>query len=189
MNELHKQFLASDDWAKMLETDLLPWILEAGDLGDDVLEIGPGPGRTTDPLRDRVPRVTAVELDDELAATLTERLQGTNVAVVHADATKSGLPSSRFSSAASFSMLHHMPEPQLHDALFAEVHRMLRPGGRFFVADAVDHEAIREFHVDDTFVPVDPATLGPRLEAAGFASSEIEVTEYEVRFKATKAAQ
>ena len=44
MNETHLQFLASPEWAKMLETDLLPWILEAGDLGDDVLEIGPGPG-------------------------------------------------------------------------------------------------------------------------------------------------
>jgi len=51
MNELHLQFLGSPDWAKMLEVDLLPWIEGAGDLGDDVLEIGPGPGLTTDLLR------------------------------------------------------------------------------------------------------------------------------------------
>ena len=187
MNKAHLEFLASPDWAKMLETDLLPWILEAGDLGDDVLEIGPGPGLTTDLLRERVPRVTAVELDDDLAAKLTERLKGTNVAVVHADATTSGLPNDRFSTATCFSMLHHMPEPALQDDLFAEVHRVLRPGGRFFGTDAVDHEMIRGFHTDDIFVPVDPNTLGTRLHAAGFAATDIATSEYEVRFKAVKA--
>jgi SAM-dependent methyltransferase len=188
MNELHLQFLASDDWKKMLETDLLPWIVAAGDLGDEVLEIGPGPGLTTDLLRVRAPHVTAVEIDDELAPKLTARLAGTNVDVVHADATDSGLPSDRFSTATCFSMLHHMPESQLHDALFAEVHRMLRPGGRFFGADAVDNEMIRSFHEDDTFVPADPDTLADRLRAAGFADADVTTTEYELRWMATKAA-
>ena len=187
MNELHRQFLASDDWKKILETDLLPWIDAAGDLGDDVLEIGPGPGLTTDLLRVRVPRVTAVELDDDLAAKLTTRLAGMNVDVVHSDATKSGLASDRFSTATCFSMLHHMPEPQLQDALFAEVHRMLRPGGRFVGTDAVDSDMIRSFHEDDIFVPADPATLGARLQAAGFADADVTSTEYELRWQATKA--
>src|SRR3954470_5119324 len=109
MNELHKQFLASDDWAKMLETDLLPWILEAGDLGDDVLEVGPGPGRTTDLLRDRVPRLTAIELDEPLAAQLEARLEGTNVPVVFGDATAGRFEPDRFSAVTCFSVLHHMP--------------------------------------------------------------------------------
>jgi SAM-dependent methyltransferase len=187
MNKAHLEFLASSDWAKILETDLLPWILDAGDLGDDVLEIGPGPGLTTDLLRERVPRVTAVELDDDLAAKLTGRLKGTNVEVVHADATTSGLRSDRFSTATCFSMLHHMPEPVLQDDLFAEVHRLLRPSGRFFGTDAVDHEMIRGFHTDDIFVPVDPNTLGTRLHGAGFAATDIAASEYEVRFRATKA--
>jgi SAM-dependent methyltransferase len=172
----------------MLETDLLPWILDAGDLGDDVLEIGPGPGLTTDLLRERVARVTAVELDDDLAARLAERLAGTNVEVVHADATASGLPADRFSTATCFSMLHHMPASRLQDRLFGEVHRMLRPGGRFFGTDAVENDMIREFHVDDIFVPVDPNTLGSRLEAAGFATTDIAAGEYEVRFAASRAS-
>jgi SAM-dependent methyltransferase len=131
--------------------------------------------------------VTAVELDDELASALADRLQGTNVDVVHCDATKTDLASERFSTATCFSMLHHMPEPALQDELFAEVHRMLRRGGRFFATDAVDHEMIRGFHEDDIFVPVDPATLGSRLAAAGFATTEIQTTEYEVRFRAEKS--
>ena len=50
MNDAHLQFLASPEWAQMLETELLPWLLESADLGDDVLEVGPGPGLTTDQL-------------------------------------------------------------------------------------------------------------------------------------------
>ena len=36
MNEGHLKFLASPEWAQMLETDLLPWALGVADLGDDV---------------------------------------------------------------------------------------------------------------------------------------------------------
>ena len=186
MNEMHLEFLASDGWAKMLETDLLPWIDASGDLGDDVLEIGPGPGLTTDILRARVPHVTALELDDDLAAKLAERLAGTNVEVVRGDATKSSLKSDRFTTATCFSMLHHMPEVKMQDDLFAEVHRVLRPGGQFVGVDALDSEGMRAGHVDDTFVPVDPDTLGSRLEAAGFNKTEIDIGDYQFRFRTRK---
>src|SRR5947209_130052 len=131
VNETHLVFLASPEWAQMLETDLLPWVDAAGDLGDDVLEIGPGPGLTTDLLRQRVPRLTAVEVDRSLADPLRERLAGTDVDVVCADATATGFASGRFSAATCFSMLHHMPSPNHQDRLFAEVHRVLRSGGIF----------------------------------------------------------
>ena len=186
MNEMHLEFLASPDWARMLETDLLPWIVESGDLGDDVLEIGPGPGLTTDLLRARVPRVTALELDDDLAAQLDERLTGTNVKVVHGDATKSALPSDRFTTATCFSMLHHMPEARMQDELFAEVQRVLRPGGQFVGVDALDSDGMRAGHINDTFVPVDPDTLGSRLAAAGFESTEIDIGDYQFRFRTRK---
>src|SRR5687768_13415595 len=120
----------------MLETELLPWILAVAPLGDDVLEVGPGPGLTTDLLRRMAGRVTAVEIDDALAAALSARLRGTNVEVVHADASASGLPGDRFSAAACFSMLHHVPSPGMQEAVFAEVHRVLRPGGVFLASDS-----------------------------------------------------
>src|SRR5438270_7348248 len=115
MNDAHLQFLASPEWAQMLETELLPWLLESADLGDDVLEVGPGPGLTTDLLRQRVLKVTAVELDKQLATALAARLSGTNVDVVHADAADSGLPANRFSAATCFTMLHHVESPELQD--------------------------------------------------------------------------
>ncbi|MHB8680693.1 MAG: class I SAM-dependent methyltransferase [Acidimicrobiales bacterium] len=186
MNEFHLQFLSSPDWARMLETDLLPWLESVGDLGDEVLEVGPGPGLTTDILRARVPAVTAVEIDGTLATALGARLAGTNVEVRQGDATDTGLESDRFSAVTCFSMLHHMPEPALQDALFREVQRVLRPGGLFVGTDSLDNEWIRAGHVDDVFVPVDPATLPDRLEAVGLVDVGISTDEMHVRFHARK---
>ena len=186
MNESHLTFLASPEWAQMLRDDLLPWLGSLGDLGDDLLEIGPGPGLTTDLLKDRASRVTAVELDEDLARSLSARLAGTNVTVINTDATMTGLDADRFSAAACFSMLHHVPSAEMQDRVFAEVHRVLAPGGIFATVDALDLEGIRVGHADDTFVPVDPETLGARLEAAGFSDPVVDVGAYQFRAHAVK---
>ena len=182
MNDGHLQFLASPEWARMLETDLLPWVDAAGDLGDEVLEIGPGPGLTTDLLRTRVGHLTAVEIDPALAASLRQRLAGTNVDVVCADATEGDIGAGRYSAATCFSMLHHLPSPEHQDRLFAALRRALRPGGMLVGVDALDIDVIRDGHVDDTFVPVDPATLADRLAAAGFTDTTVDVGDYQFRF-------
>ena len=169
-----------------METELLPWALTGRDLGDDVLEIGPGPGLTTEILKERVARLTAVEVDPDLAAQLRARLDGTNVEVIEADATASGLPSDRFTAATCFTMLHHIPTPNLQDRLFAEVRRVLKPGGVFVGTDSVDSEDLRSLHIDDTFVPVDPDTLPVRLAGAGLTDVTVEVDSGRVRFAATR---
>jgi SAM-dependent methyltransferase len=187
MNQLHLDYLGSPAWAEALNERVLPWIESRGDLGNDVLEVGPGPGLTTDILRARVSKLTAIELDQPLGAALAERLAGTNVEVVIDDASRSSLASDRFSTVTCFSMLHHMLSADDQDRFFAEVSRLLRPGGRLVGVDSRDHEAIREFHVDDTFTPLDPDLLPSRLERAGLSQVEIEVDDFEVRFCATKA--
>ena len=63
------------------------------------------------------------------AGSLTERLRGSNVQVVQADATRLPLQSGRFSAATSFAMLHHVPSRLLQDRLLAELCRVLRSGG------------------------------------------------------------
>ena len=70
--------------------------------------------------------------------------------------------------------------------MFAELNRVVRPGGVLVGTDSVDHELIRAFHEDDVFVPVDPDTLGARLESAGFIDVGLDVGELEVRFHARK---
>jgi len=188
VNETHLQYLASPEWAQTVERELLPWVEAAGDLGDDVLEIGPGPGVTTDLLRQRVRRLTAVELDPTLGEALRERMSGTNVDVIVGDATEAGLGQDRFSAAACFSVLHHMPSAEHQDRLFAELHRVLRPGGIFVGQDSLDLEAIRLGHADDIFTPVDPDRLGDRLASAGFGPTTIDMLGYHFRFVVRKPA-
>jgi SAM-dependent methyltransferase len=174
MNERHLQLCASADWAETVRTVILPWALAGRDLGQDVLEIGPGPGMTTDVLRQTVDRLTAVEVDPALAAALLARLAGANVDVVHGDGANLPFEAGRFSGATSFTMLHHVPSPALQDRLFAEVRRVLRPGGLLVGVDSIDNPEWRELHTDDTCVPVDPARLGDRLRAAGLVEVEVE---------------
>lgn len=182
----HLSFLKSARWAHMLESDLLPWLRAGGDLGDDVLEIGPGPGLTTDLLRKLAPNVTVLELDDTLVASLRTRLAGTQVEVVHADATHAPFADKRFSAVACFHMLHHVPSPAQQDAVFSEIARVLRPGGIFMCADPLDSEPIRAAHHEhgETYVPLDPASLPDRLQRAGFNRIELRKMEYQLLVRA-----
>ena len=186
MNAIHLQLCASPEWSQYVRDDLLPWALSEWELGDDVLELGPGPGLSTDVLREHIAQLTALEVDEALAVPLRDRLQGTNVTVLHGDATKSGLPSARFSAVTCFTMLHHVPSPELQDAMFAESHRVLRPGGVFVGTDGIDTPEMRELHVDDIFVPVDPETFPERLAGAGFVDIVVDVREQGLRFAAVR---
>ena len=123
MNDAHLRICASPEWAAFVESELLPWVLREQDLGDEVLEVGPGPGLTTDVLRRQVPRLTAVEIDERLARSLA----GTNVTVLHADATALPFEDGQFSAATLFTMLHHVPSAARQDRMLAELRRVLRP--------------------------------------------------------------
>jgi ubiquinone/menaquinone biosynthesis C-methylase UbiE len=173
MNEAHEA-CGGDEWRAMMRDVILPWAMGEVDLGDDVIEVGPGYGATTDVLCERLPRLTSVEIDEALAAMLTERFNAKeNVEIVLGDATALGYPDGRFTGAACFTMLHHVPTIALQDRLFAEVARVLRPGAALVASDSLASDELAAHHEDDTYNPVDPDTLAARLEAAGF--SEVEV--------------
>jgi SAM-dependent methyltransferase len=186
MNEQHLEVLSSPRWAQMLEQHLLPWVASVGELGDDVLEVGPGPGLTTDLLRRRTTRLTALEIDAELAANLRQRLVGTNVEVIEGSAAATGFPSDRFSAAACFGVLHHVESPAVQDQIFAELLRVLRPAGILVASDGYDDERTRLSHVGDLFSPIDPDALPERLAAIGFVGTQVTRGEYEFRFCARK---
>jgi ubiquinone/menaquinone biosynthesis C-methylase UbiE len=178
MNEGHLEVCASPEWKEALRDVILPFALQDARLGDDVLEVGPGPGMTTDLLMGELPKLTCVELDDALASALADRMAGTNVEVVNADATDMPFEDARFSGAVSFSMLHHVPTVELQDRLFAEVARVLQPGATFVANDSVGSDGLAEFHEGDIYNPVDPDTVGARLEAAGFSAVEVRANQF-----------
>src|SRR5690242_19537578 len=111
MNRIHRWMCRSARWQKILEREVMPWVLHGVDLGPNALEVGPGPGLTTDILRSRVEQLTAIEIDRELESAVGARLRRTNVRPVHGDATAMPFPAGIFSGAASFTMLHHVPSP------------------------------------------------------------------------------
>jgi ubiquinone/menaquinone biosynthesis C-methylase UbiE len=176
MNEEHLRICSSVEWAATVQNEILPWAVGDRDLGADVLEVGPGPGLTTNLLRTMVPKLTAVEVDADLASALAERMRGGNVEVVHADATALPFEDARFSGATCFTMLHHVPSAELQDRLFAEVHRVLRPGGILVGVDSIASPEWWALHVDDVCVPVEPDGLAARLTRAGFATVDVALS-------------
>jgi SAM-dependent methyltransferase len=178
VNEAHKQ-CGSDEWRALVRTAILPWALGDLDLGEDVLEVGPGYGATTDVLAESVRKLTAVEIDGDLAAMLTDRFAATdNVTVLVGDATALTFADDRFSGAVSFTMLHHIPTAALQDRLFAEVWRVLRPGGVFVAGDSLGSAELAAHHEDDTYNPVDPSSVGERLHSAGFVDAHVRTNEF-----------
>lgn len=185
MNRLHRWYCRSDAWAATVR-DQLPWVLREVELGDEVLEVGPGPGLTTDLLRKKVPRVTAIEIDPSLAEALRQRTLGQGVEVVTGDATAMPFRAARFSAAVSFTMLHHVTSPELQDRLLAEVCRVLRPGGVFAGSDSTASFLFRLAHLGDTMVLVDPDRFVSRLQAAGFTDAQVRRGNRAFSFRAIR---
>jgi SAM-dependent methyltransferase len=175
VNENHANLLGTPEWAAHLHDDILPVVTSVVDLGEDMLEIGPGPGAATEWLRHRVRRLVAVELDADAAAALRERFAHTNVSVVIADATALDYPDGSFDSVGMFTMLHHVPTAALQNALLTEAQRVLRPGGTLVGSDSLASDGLHHFHAGDTYNPVEPAALLTRLQTLGFGPITITV--------------
>jgi SAM-dependent methyltransferase len=187
MNLAHRWLCRSGYWRKAVESYILPWVLDGLDIGANVLEVGPGPGVTTDLLRIRAERLTCVEIDRAFADSLSRRLSGQNVTVVHQDATAMSFADAQFDGALCFTMLHHVPSKTLQNRLLTEVARVLRPGGVFAGTDSLYSRSFRLLHLFDTMVVVDPSTFPERLSKAGFTDVQVDVLKpYAFRFRARK---
>ena len=186
MNRFHRWYCRSAHWKRTVRERLLPWALAGVELGDRLLEIGPGPGLTTDLLRTRVAKITAVELDAQLAESLARRSAGTNLTVIQADATSLPIADASMSAVVCFTMLHHLPSPALQDRLLAEAARVLEPGGTFAGSDSRASWWLRQVHRGDTLTPIDPEDFPRRLAAADFESIEVSLAAGAFRFRARK---
>lgn len=130
MNRIHHWYCQSSSWKRRVDNELLPLALAGTTLDEPALEIGPGPGVTTDYLSARIRSLTALERDPLLAKKLRERFSSTNVRVIEGDATAMPFESGSFRTVFCFTMLHHVPSPALQDRVIAEAFRVLAPGRR-----------------------------------------------------------
>jgi SAM-dependent methyltransferase len=183
VNAAHMEYCASDDWRRLVHETILPEALRGVYLGEAAIEIGPGPGFTTDILRTMTAHLTAVEIDEGLAGSLAERMAGGNVEVVVGDASALQFPMDHFSGAASFHMLHHIAPTDVQDRVFAELNRVLIPGAALVAADGTYNDATATFHEGDTYNPIDPEELEARLGRAGFV--DVDVRTYDLGWVCT----
>ena len=187
MNRIHNLLCASGWWARVAKDELVPFGVDGVQLGDDVLEIGPGFGATTRVLAQRTARLSVVELDPRYCERLRTELPNRTVTVTQGDATALPYPDVRFSAVVCFTMLHHIPTVAQQDQAFAEVARVLRPGGTFAGTDTLGVGWVfRAIHIGDTLNLVDPDALRERLESAGLIVGEVKRGSRSFRWRASK---
>jgi ubiquinone/menaquinone biosynthesis C-methylase UbiE len=186
VNKWH-ELLRTPEWAAFLHEEVLPAVTHGVDLGDDLLEIGPGPGASTEWLRHRVKRLVALEIEPEAAAALGQRFAGTNVEAVTGDATALPYPDESFDTVGMFTMLHHVPTRAMQDAILAGALRVLRPGGTLIGSDSLASDRLHQHHEGDTYNPVEPAAFLTRLQTVGFGEITLTVSD-RLLFRARKPA-
>lgn len=188
MNRFENWFCGSSVWRFVTERKLLPWIVSGYPLGDHVLEVGAGPGATTDELLRRAARVTSLEFDSAFVARLAEKHKhkDSRVTVVQGDAASLPFPDNSFSSVVAVLVLHHLRSREQQDRAFQEFHRVLRPGGMFFAFEIRDGWLHRVGHYKSTFVPVAPASTFGRLSLAGFSRIAVDIQRSAFRIAALR---
>lgn len=189
MNLYETWFCGSSIWRWVTHRQLLPWILQGSELGDHVLELGAGPGAATTELARLAARVTSLEYDHAFATKLRARARGLNASVVQADAASLPFANQSFSSAIAILMFHHLRSSALQDRAFAEISRVLRPGGVFLAFEIRDGWTHRVGHIKSTFVPLSPASLFARLTTAGFSKVTVDIRSGGYRIRALRSRE
>jgi len=164
-SQAHREFEALARKAGMEPSDLwvggyadyewrhLRLLLQAYDLhpgGRDILEFGCNVGASSVVLAALGGRVTAVDISADAAAIARANLRrhGLDAAatVLHvADTRGLPFPSASFDMVLANSVLEYV-EPEQLDAVLAELHRLLRSGGRMLICGTASRTAIREVH-------------------------------------------
>ncbi len=189
MNAYETWFCGTRLWRWVTRRQLLPWVLQGSELGEHVLELGAGPGAATEELGRLAGRVTSLEYDHAFAAKLGAHVNRSSTSVIQGDAATLPFSDRTFSSAIAILMLHHLRSKELQDRAFAEIWRVLRPGGVFLAFEIQDGWLHRVGHIRSTFVPVLPASAFVRLTAAGFSKVTVDFRSGAFRIRALRARE
>ena len=108
--------------------------------GGTALEIGCGQGVGLDVILDRfgADRAIGLDLDPKMIARAQRRLvdRGDAIEVRVGDAERLDIADHSIDAVFDFAIIHHIPDWR---AALREVHRVLRPGGRFYFEEVTSH--------------------------------------------------
>lgn len=138
-----------------------------------VLDLGCGQGRTVAALIDAGHRAVGVDPSPTMVAQARARNRKAcadgRAEVLQGDGLVLPLPDRSVDHAITVHTVYFMPDPA---AMFGEVARVLRPGGRFVVACHVGDDPLPAWADPEVYRPPTRDQLCRMLEQAGFASVE-----------------
>jgi SAM-dependent methyltransferase len=128
----------------------------------DVLDIACGYGEFINNVRAR--RKTAVDLNPDARAKLDPSIEFHNCSALQID-----IPDSGQDVVFASNFLEHLPDRNALTTLFAEVHRVLRPDGRFIIMGPNIRYAYSQYwDFFDHYLPLSHLSLAEGLETNGF---------------------
>jgi ubiquinone/menaquinone biosynthesis C-methylase UbiE len=139
--------------------------------GAKALEVGCGRGVGTELVLDvfGAQHVDAFDLDPDMVQQASKRLEGRPVCVRVGDVEHIDAEDGTYDAVFDFAIIHHVPDWR---AALREIHRVLRPGGRFYAEEVLDRfivhpvwRRVLEHPLEDRF---DRGTFVRGLEEAGF---------------------
>ena len=142
---------------------LLALIDPAMTIGD----LGCGTGQVSELVAPHVAKVIAVDGSTDMVQAARKRLKSANnVDVRRGDMEALPIDDAQLDAAVVALVLHHVPEPA---RALAEMHRVLKSGGRVLIADMLPHDRVEyQQQMGHVWLGFSEKTMKKHLEAAGF---------------------
>ena len=142
---------------------LLALINPAMTIGD----LGCGTGQVSELVAPHVAKVIAVDGSTDMVQAARKRLKSANnVDVRRGDMEALPIDDAQLDAAVVALVLHHVPEPA---RALAEMHRVLKSGGRVLIADMLPHDRVEyQQQMGHVWLGFSEKTMKKHLEAAGF---------------------
>ena len=130
-------------------------------------DLGCGTGQVSEMLASHVAKVVAVDGSTDMVQAARKRLKGLHhVEVRRGNMEALPVDDGQLDVAVVALVLHHLPEPA---RALAEVHRVLKTGGRVLIVDMLPHDRVEyQQQMGHVWLGFSEKTIKKQLEGAGF---------------------
>lgn len=165
---------APEFFARYKIADVAAILKHLGHTPARILDFGGGVGNSLGPLRAAFPGSEIVLLDpSSQSLDIASRRFPGQAQCQSFDGRTIPFGDDHFDLVFTACVFHHIPH-EMHVDLLAEIHRVTRPGGSFFLFEhnpwnPLTRHAVRNCVFDENAVLIDAPTMSRRMQAAGFS--------------------